>query len=170
MSVTEITTTRALVRHYGDVRKRLENAPLKVTKIEESAPLIEEPPAEIIDLPSFLPPRYFIDVAGGTHPTATGVAAVVCAFYNITKSEFVAARREIRTTRPRQIAMYLARAHTTSSLPQIGRLYGGRDHSTVLAAIDRIKELISTDPQIAADVKEIESQILGGARVVEGAA
>lgn len=163
----QIESPAALRAHYAAVRKRLRNPSLKITKIEAVPSPVEDTPTEIIDIPSFLPPRNSEDVAftGPHSPTATGIAAVVCAFYNLKKSEFVSQRREMRVTRPRQIAMYLAREHTTSSLPQIGRLYGGRDHSTVLSAIARVRSLIAADPKIASDVQEIEKQILGGSRV-----
>jgi chromosomal replication initiator protein len=55
--------------------------------------------------------------------------------------------------RPRQVAMYLAKQLTTRSLPEIGRKFGGRDHTTVIHAVRKIDELIKIDPAIAQDVE-----------------
>ena len=53
---------------------------------------------------------------------------------------------------PRQIGMYLAKKMTSRSLPEIGRRFGGRDHSTVLHAVRKIEELVKTDDKLAREV------------------
>ncbi|MEO1424175.1 MAG: helix-turn-helix domain-containing protein, partial [Pseudomonadota bacterium] len=55
--------------------------------------------------------------------------------------------------RPRQVAMFLAKTLTSKSLPEIGRKFGGRDHSTVVHAVKKIEELKLTDSQVAEDVE-----------------
>ncbi len=62
-------------------------------------------------------------------------------------------RRARIVARPRQVAMYLAKQLTTRSLPEIGRKFGGRDHTTVIHAVRKIDELMLTDPALAEDVE-----------------
>jgi chromosomal replication initiator protein len=61
--------------------------------------------------------------------------------------------------RPRQIAMYLAKTLTLRSLPEIGRRFGGRDHTTVLHAVRKIESLIGTDNGLAAEIEVLKSQL-----------
>jgi chromosomal replication initiator protein len=77
----------------------------------------------------------------------------VAEHYNIRMSEMTSDRRARAVARPRQVAMYLAKQLTTRSLPEIGRKFGGRDHTTVIHAIRKIEELKLTDPAIAEDVE-----------------
>ena len=62
-------------------------------------------------------------------------------------------RRSRSVARPRQIAMYLAKSITSRSLPEIGRKFGGRDHTTVMHGVKRIEELKIQDGQVAEDVE-----------------
>ncbi len=73
--------------------------------------------------------------------------------YNLRMSDLLSARRARAVARPRQVAMYLAKTLTSKSLPDIGRRFGGRDHTTVIHAVRRIEELRQTDSQIAEDVE-----------------
>ena len=73
--------------------------------------------------------------------------------YNIRLSEMIGPRRVRTIARPRQIAMYLAKKMTSRSLPEIGRRFGGRDHTTVMHGVRRIEELKATDNQIAEDLE-----------------
>ena len=73
--------------------------------------------------------------------------------YNIRLSELVGPKRLRIYARPRQVAMYLAKQHTNRSLPEIGRRFGGRDHTTIMHGVRKIEELIATDSQIAEDVE-----------------
>jgi chromosomal replication initiator protein len=72
--------------------------------------------------------------------------------YNIRLSDLVGPKRVRTFARPRQVAMYLCKHLTQRSLPEIGRKFGGRDHTTIMHGIKRIESLIDTDPQIAEDV------------------
>ncbi len=76
----------------------------------------------------------------------------VAEYYNIRLADMVSARRARAVARPRQIAMYLAKQLTTRSLPEIGRKFGGRDHTTVMHAVRKIDELRGTDPALNEDV------------------
>ncbi len=73
--------------------------------------------------------------------------------YNIRLSDLIGPRRVRVIARPRQVAMYLAKQLTTRSLPEIGRRFGGRDHTTVMHGVRRIEELKAHDHQIAEDVE-----------------
>jgi len=73
--------------------------------------------------------------------------------YNLRMSDLLSARRARAVARPRQVAMFLAKTLTSRSLPEIGRRFGGRDHTTVIHAVRKIEELKATDAQVAEDVE-----------------
>ena len=77
----------------------------------------------------------------------------VAEHFNIRLSEMTSARRARSVARPRQVAMYLAKQLTTRSLPEIGRKFGGRDHTTVMHAVRKIEELKLSDRALAEDVE-----------------
>jgi len=73
--------------------------------------------------------------------------------FNVRVTDMHSARRARAVARPRQVAMYLAKQLTSRSLPEIGRKFGGRDHTTVMHAVRRVEELKATDPSFAEDVE-----------------
>src|SRR5204863_340365 len=77
----------------------------------------------------------------------------VAEHFNIKLGEMTSDRRARAVARPRQVAMYLAKQLTMRSLPQIGRKFGGRDHTTVMHAVRKVEELTRTDPSLAEDVE-----------------
>ena len=81
-------------------------------------------------------------------------------FYKVDLRDFHSALRSRRVARPRQVAMYLSRELTMRSLPEIGRRFGGRDHTTVLHACRRIAELCAADPLFKQEVDFLK-QVLG---------
>jgi chromosomal replication initiator protein len=85
----------------------------------------------------------------------------VCDHYRIRQSEMGSARRAREVARPRQIAMYLAKQLTQRSLPEIGRRFGGRDHTTVIHAVKTIEALRARDAEIDADVRLLLRQLEG---------
>ncbi len=76
----------------------------------------------------------------------------VAAHYNIRMADMHSARRARNVARPRQVAMYLSKQLTPRSLPEIGRKFGGRDHTTVMHAVRRIEELRQTEASLAEDI------------------
>jgi chromosomal replication initiator protein len=76
-----------------------------------------------------------------------------CEYYNIRMSDLMSANRSRAIARPRQVAMFLCKKLTTRSLPEIGRKFGGRDHTTILYGVRKIEELIQVDSQIAEDAE-----------------
>ncbi len=85
--------------------------------------------------------------------TIDEIQKCVAEHYNIRLADMHSARRARAVARPRQVAMYLAKQLTPRSLPEIGRKFGGRDHTTVMHAVRRIDELRSTDPSFSEDVE-----------------
>jgi chromosomal replication initiator protein len=85
----------------------------------------------------------------------------VAAHYNIKLAEMSSPRRARSVARPRQVAMYLAKQLTTLSLPQIGKRFGNRDHTTVMHAVRKIEELKVSDLSIAEDVELLKRQLQG---------
>ncbi|WP_039018640.1 chromosomal replication initiator protein DnaA [Halocynthiibacter namhaensis] len=85
--------------------------------------------------------------------TVDEIQRKVSEHYNIRLSEMIGPRRVRNIARPRQVAMYLAKQLTTRSLPDIGRRFGGRDHTTVMHGVKRIEELRVTDSQLEDDLE-----------------
>jgi chromosomal replication initiator protein len=85
--------------------------------------------------------------------TIEDIQKKVSAHYNIKVSDMHSARRSVAIARPRQVAMYLAKKLTTKSLPEIGRKFGGKDHTTVMHAVKRIDEICKADQEFADDVE-----------------
>lgn len=83
------------------------------------------------------------------------IQRIVAEYYKIKISDLHSKRRSRSVARPRQVAMYLAKELTNHSLPEIGDTFGGRDHTTVLHACRKIKELIGIDADINEDVKNL---------------
>ena len=81
--------------------------------------------------------------------------------YNLRLTDMHSARRARNVARPRQVAMYLAKLLTARSLPEIGRKFGGRDHTTVMHAIRKVEELMGDDAQIAQDVDVVRRALTG---------
>ncbi|MHA3913900.1 chromosomal replication initiator protein DnaA [Halovulum sp. GXIMD14793] len=73
--------------------------------------------------------------------------------YNIRMADLLGPRRSRAVSRPRQVAMFLSKSLTTKSLPEIGRKFGGRDHTTVIHAVRKVEELKAIDSQISEDVE-----------------
>jgi len=85
---------------------------------------------------------------------------IVASYFNLNIQEMLSPRRSRSLARPRQIAMYLAKQHTTNSLPDIGRKFSNRDHTTVIHAVKKIDELMKKDNEIRQSVSEIKKRLL----------
>ncbi len=93
--------------------------------------------------------------AGRRRITIDEIQKRVSDHYRIRAAEMVSARRAREIARPRQVAMYLAKQLTPRSLPEIGRRFGGRDHTTVIHAVRQIEKLRALDTEIDADVRTL---------------
>jgi chromosomal replication initiation ATPase DnaA len=87
------------------------------------------------------------------------IKRLVCEHYNITLVDLLSERRTRTIARPRQVAMYLAKKLTKSSLPAIGKRMGHRDHTTVLHGVRKIEELLLTDYDIKTAVDELSAKL-----------
>lgn len=85
----------------------------------------------------------------------------VAEYYNLRLSELLSARRARNIARPRQVAMFLAKRLTARSLPEIGRKFGGRDHTTVMHAVKKVDDLRRTDSRLDDDISRL-SRLLEG--------
>ena len=95
----------------------------------------------------------------GRRVTIDEIQKKVAEYYNIRVSEMSSARRAQVVVRPRHVAMYLAKELTSRSLPEIGRCFGNRDHTTVLHAVRRVTDLRQKDAQIAEDVEFLKRML-----------
>ncbi len=85
---------------------------------------------------------------------------IVAVYFNLNIQEMLSPRRSRSLARPRQIAMYLAKKYTTNSLPDIGRKFSNRDHTTVIHAVKKIEELVKNDNEIKHSITEIKKRLL----------
>ena len=87
------------------------------------------------------------------------IQRVVARQYNVSRADLLSSRRTANVVRPRQVAMYLAKTLTLRSLPEIGRRFGGRDHTTVLHAVRKIENLVNTDTALAEEIELLKRQL-----------
>ena len=93
--------------------------------------------------------------------TVDEIQKTVADHFAMKQVDLLSERRTRAVARPRQIAMYLCKQHTTRSYPDIGRRFGGRDHTTVLHGVRKIEELLASDEQIAKDVEALTRKLRG---------
>jgi chromosomal replication initiator protein len=87
------------------------------------------------------------------------IQRIVARQYNVSRSDLLSSRRTANVVRPRQVAMYLAKTLTLRSLPEIGRRFGGRDHTTVLHAVRKIENLVGNDMALAEEIEVLKRQL-----------
>ena len=93
--------------------------------------------------------------------TVDEIQKTVAEHFTLKQADLLSERRTRSVARPRQIAMWLCKQHTTRSYPDIGRRFGGRDHTTVLHGVRKIEELMAQDDQIARDVEALTRKLRG---------
>ena len=87
------------------------------------------------------------------------IQRIVARQYNVSRADLLSSRRTANVVRPRQVAMYLAKVLTLRSLPEIGRRFGGRDHTTVLHAVRKIENLAGNDRAFAEEIESLKRQL-----------
>jgi chromosomal replication initiator protein len=92
--------------------------------------------------------------------TVEDIQKQVASYYNIRTADMFSARRSRTVARPRQIAMYLSKDLTTFSYPEIGRRFGGRDHTTIMHAVRKVGELLRDDAEIADDISTLKVNLV----------
>ena len=88
------------------------------------------------------------------------IQSTVCKFFKISKNEMLSARRSRYLVRPRQTAIFLTKILTSKSLPEIGREFSNRDHTTIIHSVKTIEKLIKEDVELRANVDNLKNQIL----------
>ena len=88
------------------------------------------------------------------------IQTIVCKFFKISKNEMLSARRSRYLVRPRQTAIYLAKVLTSKSLPEIGRSFSNRDHTTVIHSVKTIEKLKSEDKELSLNIDNLKNKIL----------
>jgi len=90
------------------------------------------------------------------------IQRAIARHFNVPRGDLLSARRTANVVRPRQLAMYLAKTLTLRSLPEIGRRFGGRDHTTVLHAVRKMEALIPKDATLREDAEHLKKQLQEG--------
>jgi hypothetical protein len=132
-------------------------APLSCTpSIQTIAP--EAMPAETD--PS---PNWFVvcEAKRSDYPSIRDIQKAVCKHYDVTLIDMLSRRRTADIVKPRQLAMYLCKKLTLHSLPQIGRRFGGKDHTTVLHSVQKMERLCLQDSALAHDIAILTEAITG---------
>tara|TARA_Y100000389_G_scaffold194933_1_gene225596 strand:- start:77 stop:1486 length:1410 start_codon:yes stop_codon:yes gene_type:complete len=88
------------------------------------------------------------------------IQTLVCKFYKISKNEMLSSRRSRYLARPRQIAIYLTKILTSKSLPEIGREFSNRDHTTIIHSVKTVEKLKEKDLEIEDNINKLKNQIL----------
>lgn len=136
-SVREIESAIHLIIAYSEISK-INNLTLPLTK-QITANHFKNQIQKVIKIPT--------------------IQAEVCKSYGINNHELVGSKRSRNIVLPRHIAMYLSREMTEESLPSIGSHFGGKDHTTVMHAINNVKEMIKKDPEVYQQVEHLMIQI-----------
>ena len=95
-----------------------------------------------------------------TNITIDNIQTLVCKYFKISKNEMLSSRRSRYLVRPRQVAIYLSKILTTKSLPEIGREFSNRDHTTVIHSVKTIEKLKSDNNEISNGISYLKNQIL----------
>ncbi len=106
--------------------------------------------------------RPHLKPGGDRRVTVDDIQRAVAEHYGLKKDDLLSERRTRSVARPRQTAMYIAKQLTTRSYPDIGRRFGGRDHTTVLHAVRRIEELKATDAGLTQDIEILTRKLRDG--------
>lgn len=132
------------------------------------APLINTPAVQVVHSGAEVDPEtvnWFVVLASAPrhadYPTIREIQVAVCKHYGVKLSELLSKRRTADIVGPRQVAMFLCKRLTPHSLPQVGRRFGGRDHTTVLHAVNKMKHLETRNPEIAEDIAILIKAITG---------
>ena len=91
--------------------------------------------------------------------TVDAIITMVAEHFDVKTTDLRGPRRHKLLSHPRSIAMYLCRKHTQASFPAIGRGFGGKDHSTVMAACRKVEERVEADPGTRSEVEALERKL-----------
>lgn len=144
----------SLIEHHGDKHKVIKLLPKPAP--EEPKPVKMAPiPAPVVPLPVHIPePTEAVRL-----PSVFMIVRETSKFYGISMMDIKSARRTADVVKPRQVAMYLARALTLRSLPEIGRQVGRKDHTTVLYAARKIGARIKLDDRLNDEIEVLKLRV-----------
>lgn len=108
---------------------------------------------------SFKEPAPLQEWQGPRIPRVEEIQRKTAEHYGVKRFDILSQRRTANIVRPRQVAMYLTKQLTLRSLPDIGRRFGGRDHTTVLHAVKKMERLVATDAALASTIATIRAGI-----------
>ncbi len=126
------------------------NRIVSFTRIYNKVPSLSEVKIVLKDLLNLTENKVDIDT----------IQTIVCKFYKISKNEMLSPRRSRYLVRPRQTAIYLAKMLTSKSLPEIGRSFSNRDHTTVIHSVKTIERLRKEDSELNINIDSLKSKIL----------
>ncbi len=157
LTVDDDAVLQLIATRIDDHIRALEGAQIRVVAFSSltGRPITPELTQEVLD---GLYPALAAS-ASSRVPSLADITAAACHHFDLTPAELVSSSRAPRIAWPRQIAMYLARELTASSLPAIGRHFGGRDHTTVLHACRRTSSRMSTDPSARTAVDNVRAEL-----------
>jgi len=126
------------------------NRIISFSRIYNKLPTLPETKAILKDLLNLSENKVTIDL----------IQTIVCQFFKISKNEMLSARRSRYLVRPRQTAIYLAKLLTSKSLPEIGRSFSNRDHTTVIHSVKTIERLRHEDKELNSNIDSLKNKIL----------
>ena len=126
------------------------NRIVSFTRIYNKVPNLSEVKIVLKDLLNLTENKVDIDI----------IQTIVCKFYKISKNEMLSPRRSRYLVRPRQTAIYLAKMLTSKSLPEIGRSFSNRDHTTVIHSVKTIERLRKEDSELNINIDSLKNKIL----------
>ncbi len=126
------------------------NRVVSFSRIYEKVPNLSETKVVLKDLLNLSENKVTIDL----------IQTVVCKFFKISKNEMLSSRRSRYLVRPRQTAIYLTKILTSKSLPEIGREFSNRDHTTIIHSVKTIEKIKEKDPEMVDNINKLKNQIL----------
>ncbi len=126
------------------------NRVVSFSRIYDKVPNLSETKVVLKDLLNLSENKVTIDL----------IQTVVCKFFKISKNEMLSSRRSRYLVRPRQTAIYLTKILTSKSLPEIGREFSNRDHTTIIHSVKTIEKIKEKDPEMVDNISKLKNQIL----------
>ena len=126
------------------------NRTISFSRIYNKMPNLSETKIVLKDLLNLAENKVTIDL----------IQTLVCKFFKISKNEMLSSRRSRYLVRPRQTAIYLTKILTSKSLPEIGREFSNRDHTTIIHSVKTIEKLKEKDPEMVDNINKLKNQIL----------
>jgi len=100
-----------------------------------------------------------IDPPSPRQPRVEDIQKACARYYGVTRNDIVSARKTANVVRPRQVGYYLSKVLTGKSLPEIGRRFGNRDHTTILHSVRKIAALVKIDPELSDEIESIKAEL-----------